>query len=149
MAEPAAAARILALDFGRRRIGMAVTDDLGLTAQGLATFERTTIRDDLRRLAELVAERNVSLILMGDPLHMSGKPGRQSEHVREFAGRLAERTRLPVKFWDERWTTVAAQRVLRESGISSRKRAKAVDRLSAVLLLENYLEWRSQPPPGE
>lgn len=149
MVGPTPAGRILALDYGRRRIGMAVSDDLGLTAQGLVTFERSTIRDDLRRLAELAAARNISLIVIGDPLHMNGKQGRQSEQVREFAGRLAETTGLPVKLWDERWTTVVAQRVLRESGISSRKRARAVDRLSAVLILENYLEWRSHQQPGE
>lgn len=149
MAGAAPTGRILALDYGRRRIGMAVSDDLGLTAQGLVTFERSTIRDDLRRLTELAAARNISLIVIGDPLHMNGKQGRQSEQVREFAGRLAERTGLPVKLWDERWTTVVAQRVLRESGISSRKRARAVDRLAAVLLLENYLEWRSHQQSGE
>lgn len=140
--------RVLALDFGKRRIGLAVSDELGLTAQGLATLERTRLREDITRLADLAAERDVSLILMGDPLHMSGRPGVQSEKAREFAERLRQRTGLPIRFWDERLTTVEAQRVLRESGISSRKRAKSVDRLSAVILLESYLDWRSLDEGG-
>ena len=135
--------RVLALDFGKRRIGLALSDELGLTAQGLETFQRTTMRDDLERMGEFVEGRNVGLILMGDPIHMSGKRGLQSEKAREFGERLGERTGVAVEYWDERLTTVEAQRVLKESGISSRKRARAVDRLSAVILLENYLEWLS------
>jgi putative Holliday junction resolvase len=135
--------RVLALDYGKRRIGLAISDELGLTAQGLETFERTTVREDLKRLAGLAREHGAGLILMGDPVHLSGRQGRQSEKVREFAERLSETAGVPVEFWDERLTTVEAQRVLKDSGISSRKRAKAVDRLSAVLLLSSYLEWRS------
>jgi putative Holliday junction resolvase len=132
--------RVLALDVGKRRIGLAVSDPMGVTAQGLETLERTTIREDLARLAEIAASKDVGLLLLGNPLHMSGREGRQAEYVREFAGRLGVATGLPVKFWDERLTTVEAQRVLRESGISIAKRARAVDRLAAVLLLESYLD---------
>ncbi len=132
--------RVLALDVGKRRIGLAVSDPLGVTAQGLDTLERTTIREDLARLAEIASSKDVGLLLLGNPLHMSGREGRQAEYVREFAGRLGAATGLPVKFWDERLTTVEAQRVLRESGISIAKRARAVDRLAAVLLLESYLD---------
>ncbi len=134
--------RVLALDFGRRRIGLAISDELGITAQGIETLHRTNIREDLARLAELAGERGVSLILIGDPQHMSGRQGFQSEAVRQFAARLARRTGLPVRLWDERLTTVQAERVLKASGISSRKRRQAVDKLSAVLLLESYLDWR-------
>ncbi|MCW5983082.1 MAG: Holliday junction resolvase RuvX [Bryobacteraceae bacterium] len=137
------AGRVLALDFGKRRIGLAISDETGLTAQGLETLERTNVREDLARLADLAAGRSVRLILMGDPIRLSGVPGRQSEHVRDFARRLTAKTGLPVEFWDERLTTVEAQRVLKESGISSRKRAQAVDRLAAVILLESYLDWRN------
>jgi len=132
--------RVLALDFGKKRIGLAISDELGITAQGLETLQRTNIREDLARLAQLIAERNVSLILMGNPLHMSGAEGRQVEYVRDFAKRLSATTGVGVEFWDERLTTVAAQRVLRESGISIQKRAQAVDRLAAVILLESYLD---------
>jgi putative Holliday junction resolvase len=132
--------RVLALDFGKRRIGLAVSDELGITAQGLETLQRTNTREDLRYLAQLIAEKNVILILMGKPLHMSGAEGRQAEYTRDFAGRLSTASGVPVEFWDERLTTVAAQRVLRESGISIQKRAQAVDRLAAVILLESYLD---------
>lgn len=134
--------RVLALDLGKRRIGLALSDELGLTAQGLPTLERTKIREDLARLAQLAAERNVTQILIGNPIHMSGQEGRQAGHAREFGARLQAATGLPVEYWDERLTTVQAQRVLRESGVSIEKRAKAVDRLAAMILLESYLDSR-------
>ena len=134
--------RVLALDLGKRRIGLALSDELGMTAQGLETLERTNIREDLARLGRLATERNVVLILMGNPLHMSGREGRQAEYAHEFGERLRKSTGLPVEFWDERLTTVEAERVLRQSGISIQKRAQAVDRLAAVILLESYLDSR-------
>ncbi len=134
--------RILALDLGKRRIGLALSDELGITAQGLETLQRTTIREDLAHLAKLASGHNVALILMGNPLHMSGNSGRGTEHAREFGARLEAVTGIPIQLWDERLTTVQAQRVLRESGISIEKRAKAVDRLAAVILLESYLDSR-------
>ena len=133
----------MALDLGKKRIGMALSDELGVTAQGLETLERTNIREDLARISQLAAQRSVSLILMGNPLHMSGREGRQAEYARDFGERLRAASGIPVEFWDERLTTVAAQRVLRESGISIEKRAKAVDRLAAVILLESYLDSRN------
>ena len=132
--------RILALDLGQRRIGLALRDPLGITAQGLPTLERTNIREDLAALERLAADHQVTLILMGHPLHMSGHEGRQAAYTREFAERLAGRTGLPVRFWDERLTTVEAQRVLKSSGISIEKRARAVDRLAAQILLESFLD---------
>jgi len=135
-----ASARVLALDFGRRRIGLAISDELGITAQGLPTLERTRIRNDLDSLARLIADRNIALVLVGDPKHMSGADSRQGAYAREFADKLIARTGVTVKFWDERWTSVQAGRVLKESGISIEKRARAVDRLSAVILLESYLD---------
>jgi putative holliday junction resolvase len=132
--------RILALDLGKRRIGIAVSDLLRVTAQGLPTLERTKIRKDLAYLAELAAEKGVAEIVLGNPIHMSGVEGRQTEYVKDFAARLGRHTGLPVKLWDERLTTVEAQRVLRQSGISIEKRARSVDRLAAVILLESYLD---------
>jgi len=111
-----------------------------MTAQGLPTLQRVNIRTDLAELDRLAAEYDVCLILLGLPLHMSGDEGRQAGHAREFAQRLTERTGRQVRLWDERLTTVAAQRVLKSSGISIAKRAKAVDRLSAQILLESFLE---------
>ncbi|HEV2444294.1 MAG TPA: Holliday junction resolvase RuvX [Candidatus Sulfopaludibacter sp.] len=132
--------RILALDLGKKRIGLAISDPLGITAQGLPNLNRTNKRADLAALEHLAREREVGSFLMGNPIHMSGAEGRQSGWVREFAEALQARTGLPVKFWDERLTSVEAGRVLRSSGISIEKRAAAVDRLSAVILLQSYLD---------
>src|SRR5579862_2787769 len=132
--------RILALDLGKKRIGLALSDPLGITAQGLPTLERTNIREDLENLAAIIQQNEVTLLLVGKPLHMSGKEGRQVEYARDFADRLHKKTGVEVQFWDERLTTVEAQRVLRESGISIEKRARAVDRLAAVILLESFLD---------
>jgi len=132
--------RILALDLGKKRIGLALSDELGFTAQGLPTLHRTTIREDLRVLAKLAAEHGIAFFLLGNPLHMSGSEGRQVAYTKEFAGRLREFTGLPIEFWDERLTTAEAQRVLRESGVSIDRRAGAVDRMAAVLLLNSYLD---------
>ena len=136
----AASGRILALDLGKRRIGLALSDALGLTAQGLETLERTNIRTDLAYLSELAQANNVTRLVIGNPLLLDGREGRQAGHAREFGSRLEAATGLPVEFWDERLTTVEAQRVLRQSGISIEKRARAVDRLAAVILLESYLD---------
>jgi putative Holliday junction resolvase len=128
------------LDLGKRRIGLAISDPLGITAQGLPNLNRTNKRSDLDALHQLIRDREVGMILLGNPINMRGSEGRQSVWVREFAGDLESRTGLPVKLWDERLTSVEAGRVLRSSGISIEKRAAAVDRLSAVILLQSYLD---------
>lgn len=132
--------RILALDLGKRRIGLAISDPLRVTAQGLPNLVRTRIRDDLDALEQMVKERQVGLVLLGNPINMKGTEGRQSGWVREFATAMEKRTGVPVKLWDERLTSVEAGRVLRSSGISIEKRAAAVDKLSAVILLQSYLD---------
>src|SRR5215467_10562085 len=111
----AQATRILALDLGKRRIGLAISDPLGITAQGLPNLVRTNKRADLAALAQLARDREVSLILMGNPINMKGDEGRQSGWVREFAGAIEQRLGLPVRFWDERLTSAEAGRVLRQS----------------------------------
>jgi putative Holliday junction resolvase len=131
--------RILALDLGKRRIGLAISDPLRITAQGLPNLVRTRIREDLDALEQLVREREVGLVLLGNPMNMKGTEGRQSVWVRDFAAALEKRG-IAVKLWDERLTSVEAGRVLRSSGISIEKRAAAVDRLSAVILLQSYLD---------
>ena len=128
------------MDLGKKRIGLAISDPLGITAQGLPNLVRTNKRTDLAALEQLAREREVGLILMGNPINMRGAEGRQSGWVREFAAAIETRIGLPVKFWDERLTSVEAGRVLRQSGISIEKRAAAVDRLSAVILLQSYLD---------
>ena len=132
--------RILAFDLGKRRIGLALTDPLRITAQGMDTFERTNIREDIARLVALVHEKDVSLMLFGNPLHMSGDESRQTEYVRVFADRLSAATGVPYEMWDERLTSVEAERMLREGGLKERRERKGmVDKLSAVILLNSYL----------
>jgi putative holliday junction resolvase len=132
--------RILALDVGKKRIGLALSDELGVTAQGLETLDRAGKRDDIEFLRRLAAEKGVGRILMGDPVHMSGEPGRQSEYTRAFAKDLEYKTGLPVIFRDERWTSREAERVLRGSGIAPERRKPATDRISAVILLQSFLD---------
>ena len=132
--------RILALDLGKKRIGLAISDPLGISAQGLPNLQRTNKRADLAALERLAREREVSLFLLGNPINMRGAEGRQSAWVREFGTALEGCTHLPVRLWDERLTSVEAGRVLRSSGIGIEKRAAAVDRLSAVILLQSYLD---------
>ena len=136
-------ARVLALDVGARRIGLAVSDPLGITAQGLETLQRTSKRADLEYLEAIIRKNDVREIVVGHPLRLSGSASAQTAKVEEFAEQLRQRFQLPVHLWDERLTSAQAQRVLRESGISIRKRGQAVDRMAAVLILQSFLDSRS------
>jgi putative Holliday junction resolvase len=142
------AGRVLALDVGKKRIGLAISDPLGISAQGLPTLHRTRIRDDLQRLHQLAQERDVALFLVGKPVHMSGDESRQSAYTADFAERLREKTGIPIAYWDERLTSLEAERVLREAKASLEQRKEAVDRLAAVLLLESYLDARRYSAGG-
>ena len=133
--------RTLALDLGRRRIGLAISDELGITAQGLPTIQRKNNRTDLAELSRIVRDRAVELILIGNPLHMSGDAGVQAENARLFGEMVRRHVGKEVRLWDERLTTVEASRVLRDSGISVEKRTRAIDQLSAVILLQSYLDF--------
>lgn len=130
----------MALDFGKRRIGLAVSDALGVTAQPLPTYVRTRIREDIAWLTRLVREKEVARLVFGDPKYMSGDLSRQSEAVREFASRLGEATQVEVVFWDERLTSSQAHRVLDEYGMTREERKGKVDQLAATLILEGYLQ---------
>lgn len=134
--------RLLALDVGSHTIGLAVSDPLGITAQGLETIRRKNKRTDLAALGKVIQDYGVVELVIGLPLRMSGAEGRQSEKVREFAEMVQKHFGLPVHLWDERLTSVEANRVLRESEMSIKKRAGAVDRLAAVLILQNFMESR-------
>ena len=131
--------RVLALDVGKKRIGLAVSDELGLTAQGIETLQRSRIRADLDALRRIAAHWKVHTLLVGKPLHMSGDESRQSEYTREFAERLSKALGLPVVYWDERLTSREAERLLREGGATVLESRQAVDRMSAILILESYL----------
>ena len=112
-----------------------MSDGLNVLAVGLDTLHRTRIREDLHKLQQIVTAHEVKLLLVGRPLHMSGSESRQSEYTREFAERLGEYVELPVEFWDERLTSAEAERLMRDAGASLDQRRKAVDQMSAVLLL--------------
>lgn len=146
--EHRAASRILALDVGKKRIGLAVSDELGITAQGIPTLQRTRIRDDLRNLRQIVDDKGIRTLLVGRPLHMSGDESRQSEYTKEFAERLSEYVHLPVVYWDERLTSAEAERLMREGGASLEQRKRAVDQMSAVLLLDSYLAFSDSEAQG-
>ncbi len=122
---------------------MAVSDPLGITAQGLETYRRKNKRTDLAALQQVISEYGIAEIVVGLPLRMSGQEGIQAGKMREFVEVLKAEFELPVHLIDERLTSVEANRVLRESEMSIRKRAGAVDRLAAVLILQNFLQLRS------
>jgi putative Holliday junction resolvase len=132
--------RVLALDLGKKRIGLAISDELGITAQGLETLERRGRRDDIETLRRLATERGVTRFLLGDPMHMSGEASRQGAYTREFAGELERKTGLRVEFRDERWTSREAERTIRGEGVANKSRKPTIDMLSAVILLQSYLD---------
>src|SRR6202163_4218891 len=132
--------RIIALDVGSKRIGVAITDPLGITAQGLDTIQRQNKRRDMEALRQVLAKYEVREIVVGLPLRLSGAEGTQSEKMRLFAEDLQAHFGLPVHLWDERWTSTQANRLLRETDLSIRKRGQAVDRMAAVLILQSWME---------
>jgi len=140
--EVASAGRILGLDVGSRRIGVAVSDPLGITAQGLETLERRNKKYDFEFLRRIIRQYDVKQIVVGLPLRMSGAEGTQSEKMRVFAEDLAKKFGLPVHLWDERLTSAEANRFLRETELSIEKRGKAVDRMAAVLILQGWMEHK-------
>lgn len=134
--------RILGLDVGSRRIGIAVSDPLGITAQGLDTLLRRNKRTDLAALDKVIREYRVKEIVVGFPLRMSGAEGIQSDKMLSFAEDLRKRFRLPVHLWDERLTSAEANRLLRATNLSIEKRGKAVDRMAAILILQGWMQAR-------
>jgi putative Holliday junction resolvase len=136
--------RVLGLDVGSKRIGIAVSDLLGITAQGLETLQRQNKRLDFEKLARLVRDYEVAEIVVGFPLRMSGAEGIQAEKMHRFADDLRERLQLPVHLWDERLTSAEANRLLRETEMSIKRRGQVVDQMAAVLILQSWMEHRSQ-----
>jgi putative pre-16S rRNA nuclease len=122
---------------------MAVTDPLGITAQGIETLQRRNKRTDLALIEQVIRKYEVREIVVGLPLRMSGAEGTQAEKMQVFAEELRKRFRLPVHLWDERLTSAEANRLLRETELSIDRRAKAVDRMAAVLILQGWMEKRT------
>lgn len=135
--------RILGLDIGARRIGLAVSDPLGITAQGLETLHRKNKKHDLAYLHRIIREFDVKEIVVGLPLRMSGAEGTQAEKTHAFAEDLRKHFKLPVHLWDERLTSAEANRLLRETELSIEKRGQAVDRMAAILILQSWMESRT------
>lgn len=131
--------RILGLDVGSKTIGVALSDEMGWTAQGLEVIRRKGVENDLRRLAEIIDANMVQKVVAGLPKNMNGTLGPQAKAVQEFMALLAARFNIPVDTWDERLTTVAAEKVLIEANMSRAKRKKVIDKMAAVMILQGYL----------
>jgi len=134
--------RVLGLDVGARRIGLAVSDPLGLTAQGLETLHRKNKKYDFSYLHRVIRDYAVQEIVVGLPLRMSGAEGTQAEKIQAFADDLRKHFKLPVHLWDERLTSAEANRLLRETDLSIEKRGQAVDRMAAILILQSWMDSR-------
>ncbi len=130
--------RILGIDPGERRIGLAVSDELGIIAQGLATFDKRAGIDFLVHVSDLVGSYEVAEIVVGDPLHLSGRSGESSEKARSLAAKLQKRFNVPVTLWDERLSSEEARRVL----LGSKSDKGVVDKLAAIIILQSYLDYR-------
>lgn len=139
--------RVLGLDYGSRRIGVAVSDELGLTAQGVGTIVRKNRDADLDAIADLINRFEVERIIVGYPVRLDGSEQIQCEKVRSFTRRLEIRFSLPIIHWDETLSTKEADEILRERGIKPENRKKAIDRVAASLILQRYLD--AQPRRGE
>jgi putative Holliday junction resolvase len=132
--------RILAVDYGRKRLGLALSDEMGLVAKGLPTLEATGLKAAIAAVTECAKAQGVCEVLVGLPLNMDGTSGVMAEAASTFADGVAQASGIAVTMWDERLTSVSAKRVARETGKRVRGDKGYVDRIAAVLLLENYLQ---------
>lgn len=131
--------RILGIDYGEKRIGMAVSDPLGITAQGLPTIERTNIQDDLQKILNVVREKDVKEIVVGLPKNMNNSLGEKAQAVLNFVALLKKHINIPINVIDERLSTVRANRAMLEGDLSRKKRKDRVDMIAAQLILQDYL----------
>lgn len=140
--------KIMGLDYGSKTIGVAISDPLGLTAQGIEIIRRedeNKLRKSLRRIEELVSEYQVEEIVLGFPKNMNNTIGERAQKSLELKEMLERRCGLPVIMWDERLTTVEANRTLMESGVRRENRSKYVDMIAAVFILQGYLDAKANP----
>lgn len=135
--------RIMGLDFGDKSIGIAISDERGLIASPRETLRRSNLENDISQLTELARRENVEEILVGMPLSLDGSEGPQARKVTEFVKSLRQQSDVPVRPWDERLTTVAAERALLEANVSRARRKKVVDQVAAAVLLQSYLDYRN------
>ncbi len=138
--------RIIGLDYGTKTVGVAISDALGITAQAVETItrkEENKLRKTLARIEELIKENDVEEIVVGLPKNMNNTLGERAEACKEFADSLERRTGLPVVMWDERLSTVSADKVLMESGVRRENRKAVIDQIAAVFILQGYLDYKS------
>jgi len=136
--------RIMGLDVGDKAIGVAISDALLLTAQSRPTIRRKDSKWDIEQIRSLAVENEVHQIVVGQPLHMDGRESPQSQKTAKFAEQLRESLNLPIVFWDERLTSFEAEQHLREMGLNWRQRREQVDKIAAMIILQNYLDSRPQ-----
>jgi putative Holliday junction resolvase len=135
--------RVLGLDVGSKRIGVAVSDLLGITAQGIETIQRQNKRLDFAQLEKVIRDYEVTEIVVGYPLRMSGAEGIQAEKMQHFVEELRKRFPLPVHLWDERLSSAQANRLLRETEMSIKRRGQVVDQMAAVLILQSWMDAKA------
>jgi putative Holliday junction resolvase len=134
--------RIMALDVGDRTIGVAMSDALMLTAQPRPTLRRKDPQSDIEHIRRLAVDNEVHQIVVGQPLHMDGRESRQSQKIKLFAEQLQQTLELPIVFWDERLTSFEAEQHLEQLGLNWRQRREQVDKIAAMIILQNYLDSR-------
>jgi len=132
--------RIMGLDIGSHTIGIAISDELGMTAQGLNTIRRKLMEEDLKEITKVIDQYQIEKIVVGLPKNMDGTLGKQAEMVFQWIKASKEKIRLPMVTWDERLSTVGASKILLEADLSRKKRKKVIDKLAAVLILQGYLD---------
>lgn len=132
--------RIAGLDLGEKTIGIAVSDLLGITAQGLDTIKRKHLEIDLHNIINILKDYDVNLVVIGLPKNMNNTLGPSADKAIEFGNELSKKTGIEVKYWDERLTTVSAQKTLLEGDVSRKKRKRLVDKVAAVMILQNYMD---------
>jgi putative Holliday junction resolvase len=141
--------RILALDIGEKNIGLAISDELGWTAQGLPNLQRKTLDEDILALARIVEENKVGEIVAGMPINMDGSFSRQAKEVTHFLEDLKKKITLPLKVWDERLSSLQAEKIMLEADLSRKKRKKKIDMLAAQLILQSYLDAKTHHSPQD
>lgn len=135
--------RIMGLDVGVKRIGIAISDSMEIVAGGHSVLERKNLQYDLEHLKDLCRVQEIGRIVVGLPLNMNGSIGPKAQEIKDFAAQLKKYTEMEIDFWDERLSTVAAERLLLEADVSRSKRRKVIDKVAAVTILQNYLDSKS------
>lgn len=142
--------RIIGMDVGDRRIGMAVSDEMGWTAQGIGTLERKSHREDMERLKEIFSRYNPKKVILGLPKNMDGSLGPQSGKVKEFGEFLQSHIyEGEIVYWDERLTTILAHRIMIDADMSRQKRKQRVDQMAAVFILQSYMDYLENQRKGD